>query len=481
MSIWEKVKSWFGMNSSKITLDTVLNHSTEISETDLTEILNKARAGDVENELFAGVLYLKGVRVPQDPLKAVEFLEKSAQTSNLDAQKILAKEYMSGVRIPQNLKQSFEWFQKAAYRGDVESMHNLGLMYEEGQVVEKDIYKAIECFQKAADLGYTEAKVEIADIYYEGVDLPMDRMRACEMYKEILAGDTSTIDVARIYMCLGQAYADKFFPCGLGEEEGFVFLKKAIEKEYFEAVRIFALLGEELDEGYRRWLFEFSAQHQDNPYCDFAMGICYENGYGTFKDINSAFNYYKKSADLGDPWGMHYVAEMYLKGQGVEKSLDEWLRLETQAAEKGVPPAQYNIGMFYLKESRTDQNLEKARRFLKSAADNHYDDAVKALKEMPSFWAQEENVPSQGDAQTQQIQPDEQKPEVQRTVQPSEQTPELPKVMQNFETQQPVILPQEDIQTQPTQQIQSDGRKSEIQMSVQPSEQKPELPEEFHI
>ena len=411
MSIWETIKSWFRIKSNKVTLDVVLNRPSEISESDLVEILNKAREGDVENELYAGVLYLKGARIPQDPSKAMEFLEKSAQASNLDAQKILAKEYMSGSCIPQNLKQSFEWFQKAAYRGDIESMHYLGLMYEEGHAVEKDIYKAIECFQKAADLGYAEAKVEIADIYYEGVDLPMDRTKACKMYKEILAGNTSTVDVGRIYMCLGQAYADKFFPCGLQEGEGITFLKNAIEKEYFEAVRILALLGKELDEGYRKWLFEFSAQHQDNPYCAFAMGICYENGYGTFKDYNSAFNYYKKSADLGDPWGMHCTACLYLKGLGVEESVDEWFRLETQAAEGGVPPAQYQIGVFYLRETRTEQSLEKAKRFLKSAADNHYDDAIKALKEIPDFGFQEESTSSQVNTQTQI--PSEQKPEQQ--------------------------------------------------------------------
>ena len=287
------------------------------------------------------------------------------------------------------------------------------------------------------------------------------------MYKEILAGNTSTIDVGRIYMCLGQAYADKFFPCGLQEGEGIIFLKNAIEKEYYEAVRIFALLGKELDEGYRKWLFEFSAQHQDNPYCAFAMGICYENGYGTFKDYNSAFNYYKKSADLGDPWGMHCTAGLYLKGQGVEESVDEWFRLETQAAEGGVPPAQYNIGIFYLRETRTEQSLEKAKRFLKSAADNHYDDAIRALKEMPAFGFQEESTSPQVNSQP--IQQSEQKPEIQRTVQnfetqqpsvptqvssqtqlPSEQKPEIQRTVQNFETQQPSVPPQ--VTPQPIQQ-----------------------------
>lgn len=392
MSIWETIKSWFKGKSKKVSLEDVLNRPAEIAENDLVEILNKAKEGDVENELLAGVLYLKGARIPQDVSKAVEYLDKSAQASNVSAQKILAKEYMAGTSIPQDLKQAFDWFQKAAYSGDIESMHNLGVMYEEGIAVEKDISKAIECFQKASDLGYAEAKVEIADIYYEGADLPMDRTKACAMYKEILAVNSSTIDVGRICMCLGQAYADKFIPCGLTKGEGLTFLQKAIEKEYYEAVEVFALLGEELDEGYRKWLFEFSAQRQDNPYCAFAMGVCYEKGYGTFQDKNSAFNYYKKSAEMGDPWGMHYTAQAYLNGHGVEKSVDEWLRLETQAADEGVLPAQYSLGVCYLKGDHVEKNQEQAKRLLKLAADRHYGEAEKVLKEIQDSETSKNNV-----------------------------------------------------------------------------------------
>ena len=352
MSFWEKIKSWFSRNKNDITLDTIINKPSEISENSLAEILNGARDGKIKSELFAGVLYLKGVRVPQDLAKAKEYLDKSAQAGDVSAQKILAKEYMSGINFPQDLAKAFELFQKAAYCGDVEAIHNLGLMYEDGIFVEKDINKAIECFQKAADLGYVEARVEIADIYYEGIELPIDRMKACQMYKDILTLDTSTVDVGRIYRLLGQAYTDKFCNCGLTKEEGVDFLKKAIDKGYFDAVRSLAFIEDELDQRERNWLFGFVSQHQDNPHCILAQGICYEKGYGTFQDMGSAFNCYKKSAELGDPWGMHYAAYLYFSGSGVEKSTEEWLRLETQAAEQGVPIAQFNLGVCYLKGDR---------------------------------------------------------------------------------------------------------------------------------
>ena len=417
MSFWEKIKSWFCRKKDGVTLDMVINHPSEISENDLAAILDGARDCKVESELFAGVLYLKGVRIPQDLAKALEYLDKSAQSGNVSAQKILAKEYMSGVSFPQNLAKAFELFQKASSSGDVEAIHNLGLMYEEGISVEKDINKAIEYFQRASDSGYVEARVEIADLYYEGVDLPMDRLKACQMYKDILTLNTSTIDVGRIYHLLGQAYTDKFCNCGLTKDEGIDFLKKAIEKEYFDAARNLAFISDELDQGDRNWLFGFTSQHQDNPHCILAMGICYEKGCGTFQDDSSAFNCYKKAAELGDPWAMHYAACSYLGGRGTEKSIDEWLRLESQAAEQGVPSAQYSLGVCYLRGDNVEKNNEKAMRLLKMAADNHYDGATKILQdiqgnEVPnvnnSALAQEQTAPQvqeQTGAQTQGVTP----------------------------------------------------------------------------
>ena len=446
MSFWEKIKSWFCRSKNGVTLDTVINHSSEISENDLAKILDGAKDNKVESELFAGVLYLKGVRIPQDCAKALEYLDRSAQSGNVSAQKILAKEYMSGVNFPQDLAKAVELFQKASLSGDVEALHNLGLMYEEGISVEKDINKAVEYLQKASDAGYVEARVEIADMYYEGVDLPIDRLKACQLYKSVLSQDTSTVDIGRIYHLLGQAYSDKSYECGLTREEGIDFLKKAIDKEYFDSVRSLAFISDELDQGDRNWFFGFVAQHQDNPRCIFAMGICYEKGFGTFQDDSSAFNCYKKAAELGDPWAMHYAACSYLEGRGIEKSVDEWLRLESQAAEQGVPLAQYSLGVCYLKGDNVEKDDEKAMRFLKMAADNHYNGAIKILQDIQG---------SNGSS-------------VNNLTQTQEQV--APQVQEQLQEQvSPKVQDQPDVQTR--EQSAPQGGIAQEQVQVQPQEQ----------
>ncbi len=382
MSILEIIKSWFCRSENKTTLDIVLNHPSEINDDDLNKILDKAKEGDIESELFAGVLYLRGERVQQDIEKAMEYLDKSARAGHVQAQKVLAKEYLTGMVFPHDKQRAFELFEKAAYNGDVEAMHNLGLMHEKGIYVEKNISKALECFQRASDENYVESKIEMADLYFEGVDVPMDRLKACQIYKYVITLDTSKFNVGRIYKRLGRAYADKLGDCGITREEGIEYLKKAIDAGHFSAAEILVFLGEELDEGNRRWLFELSTQHQDDPHFILVAGVCYEKGYGTFQDVNSAFNCYKKAAELGNVWGTHFAACSYLNGSGVERSAEEWFRLETEAADKGLSAAQYDLGISYLNGIRLKQDREKGLNLLRQAAAKHRVDAVKALQEV---------------------------------------------------------------------------------------------------
>ncbi len=382
MSIFDTIMSLFSRSKGKTTFDEVLNHPENIKDETLAEILEKARIGNAENALYAGVLYLKGARVEQDPLKALDFLDKSARSGNTQAQKILSQEYLNGLIIPQDLKSAFLWCEKAANSGDLESMFNLGIMYKEGSGIDKDANKAIEWLQKASDLGSIKSKVAIADIFFNGDGLPRDRVKACQMYKGILQGDVSKIDVGRLYRDLGQAYADTFYESDLTKEEGMEFLKKAIQNQYFDAIRIFALLGNQLDDNDKKWLFGFASQNPKNPHCLFAMGLCYENGYGTDKNDQFAFLFYKQAADLGDSWGKHYAAQYYLGGRGVPQNLSEWLKLETQAAFENVAPAQYMLGVRYLKGIDVEQNQDQAINLLTKAANNHHSPAEEMLKQL---------------------------------------------------------------------------------------------------
>ncbi|KAF0450388.1 sel1 repeat domain-containing protein [Gigaspora margarita] len=62
----------------------------------------------------------------------------------------------------------------------------------------------------------------------------------------------------------------------------------------------------------------------------FNVGLCYKLGTGVEKDEKKAFEYYKKSAEMGVADGMYYVGEFYRLGIVVEKNIDiafEWYPL----------------------------------------------------------------------------------------------------------------------------------------------------------
>lgn len=48
------------------------------------------------------------------------------------------------------------------------------------------------------------------------------------------------------------------------------------------------------------------------------LGVCYENGIGTDKDLKKAFEYYKKAYELDNSFALVSLARCYLRGIGTE-------------------------------------------------------------------------------------------------------------------------------------------------------------------
>ena len=48
------------------------------------------------------------------------------------------------------------------------------------------------------------------------------------------------------------------------------------------------------------------------------LGWCYKCGKGVEKDDAQAYEWYRKSAEAGNAWGMYLLSECYGNGTGVE-------------------------------------------------------------------------------------------------------------------------------------------------------------------
>ncbi|CAB4418547.1 unnamed protein product [Rhizophagus irregularis] len=168
-----------------------------------------------------------------------------------------------------------------------------------------------------------------------------------------------------------------------------------------------------------------NAENQDHDLTLYYLGICYQYGYGTTKDENSAFNcvkndkklaidYYEKAANNGNLAAKYNLGNCYLVGKLVNKDVKKGFELIKQTAEiefslngitmlgfcyhngigtqedkeaafklykkaanLGDKIAQYNLAQMYEKEDNTMKDINNAIRWYKESG---YKDSVKRAK-----------------------------------------------------------------------------------------------------
>ena len=73
------------------------------------------------------------------------------------------------------------------------------------------------------------------------------------------------------------------------------------------------------------------------------MGKAYQFGIGVDVDYEKAAEYYRLSADLGNPDGQECLGYLYLEGLGVEQSREKAVELYKLAAEGDSEEAQQQL------------------------------------------------------------------------------------------------------------------------------------------
>ena len=79
-----------------------------------------------------------------------------------------------------------------------------------------------------------------------------------------------------------------------------------------------------------------------------SMGNMYEFGTGVIKNHKTAFDWYKRAADGGDPGGEQCMGTMFEFGKGVSQSFAEAASWYLRAAIQGDHKAQKNLGFLYV-------------------------------------------------------------------------------------------------------------------------------------
>jgi uncharacterized protein len=118
------------------------------------------------------------------------------------------------------------------------------------------------------------------------------------------------------------------------------------------------------------------------------VGMMYNNGIGTQRDLKQAFEWFQKAAAANDPLGA-YKLGCYYDGQGagvVESDAHEALKYKLVSAKAGYALAQHDVALLY----RRQENSEEAVKWWKMAGDQGY---PMALYNLSGSYFQGKGVP----------------------------------------------------------------------------------------
>src|SRR6185503_4623882 len=91
----------------------------------LTDLQNRAAAGNRDAQTALGTLYETGDGVPLDPARAAALYREAAAAGHVAAQINLATMYLDGAGVPRDAAAAVQWFSRAADRGNALAQLNL--------------------------------------------------------------------------------------------------------------------------------------------------------------------------------------------------------------------------------------------------------------------------------------------------------------------------------------------------------------------
>lgn len=246
--------------------------------------------------------------------------------------------------------------QQKAEAGDSGAQYELGLEAKERQ----DYRGAFKWFQLAAKQGLNGAQVDLAYLYVTGFGTDKDLEQAAHWYSLAAAQGNPNGEYS-----LGICYLH-----GEGVEQNLALARK--------------------------WISSALA-HGDGGRSANAMGLTYETG--SEKDLNQAFNWYSKAAEMGyseaqynvcrlaaqglvspddyagaikwcstlaengNPWGEYGMARICEQGVGMPPDLEKAADWYKKSAEQGNPAAQLSLAAMYSDGKGVQPDLVEAYKW----------------------------------------------------------------------------------------------------------------------
>jgi TPR repeat protein/transglutaminase-like putative cysteine protease len=318
------------------------------ADQDLGSLRSAASRGDAAAQNKLGTLYASGQQgLTQDYAQALAWYRKAAEQNFAEAQFNVGRMFYRGLGTPQDYAMALSWFRKAANQNIGSAQYFLGLMYTKGQGgIAVDSAQAATWYQKSAEKGYPPGEYQLGFLYQQGAYVPKDMAKAGMWYRKAAETGYSFAQAA-----LGLLYAQGD---GVPKDytEAFSWFHKAADQG--EAVAENGLgwlyergLGVQKDEAAAvQWYRKSSDQAYALAQSNLGRMIYFGQG-GVPKDHSAALTLWEKAAAQGESTSEFMLGIAYESGEGTVRNLPlaaSWYR---KAAEQGLSPAQKNLGILY--------------------------------------------------------------------------------------------------------------------------------------
>jgi len=133
--------------------------------TEMQRLLPLAKQGDAVAQSELGVMYAKGLGVPQDYDAALKWFRLAADDGYAKAQFNLGIMYDNGLGVQRNQVSAAKWFRMSADQGYDLAQFNLGYMYALGEGLPHDNAAGLKWLRLAADQGLASAQYNLGLMY----------------------------------------------------------------------------------------------------------------------------------------------------------------------------------------------------------------------------------------------------------------------------------------------------------------------------
>lgn len=234
---------------------------------------------------------------PDKYFNAIEKIEALANQQHPVAAFHMGKINALGIAVPQNLPEGIRWYEKAITLGEPRAYANLGWLYQSGYGVLVDTAKAFELLSYASEHGVLSAKAAVGMMLLKGENgTPAPTAGVRKLEEAFDAG----------YLNAGNVLSDLYFE-GRHVRKNIELAHLWLEKVALRGDgRSMAILGHYLVTGSHgkqnienglKWMY-LAIDAQFLP-AYLWLGTLYKTGNGVEKDIDKAFDLFRKGVQAG--------------------------------------------------------------------------------------------------------------------------------------------------------------------------------------